>query len=310
MYRTGAAAAAWDAAASSSVDLPTPGSPASRTTAPGTRPPPSTRSSSSSPVGRAPAALASTSAMGTAGLAGARVAGGPPGPTPPRLPPARAALLRPAPPCPAPARSAPRPAPPRPSSPSSPAPRPARAALPKPAARVTASCSTVPQAWHSPQRPDHFVVRHPHSAHWNAGPPRTSPWPGRYPPAPTGRAADTPGRRHSCAPCGEQLRASRRISWPRRIDRRRRSRDTVRAECGRSPGEPSGHSAATPGGAIDARRSTRTGRRTRSTSRRASVTTGSRSWSPRTRSARTWTSCAGSPTITASRSSRCTRPAC
>ena len=41
---------------SSSVDLPTPGSPASRTTAPGTSPPPSTRSSSATPVGprRAP----------------------------------------------------------------------------------------------------------------------------------------------------------------------------------------------------------------------------------------------------------------
>ena len=67
---------------------------------------------------------------------------------------------------PSPGRASERPVPPRPSSP---APRPARAALPKPAARVTAICSTVPQAWHSPQRPDHFVVRHPHSAHWNAG---------------------------------------------------------------------------------------------------------------------------------------------
>ena len=38
------------ATSSSSVDFPTPGSPASSTTAPGTRPPPSTRSSSSTPV--------------------------------------------------------------------------------------------------------------------------------------------------------------------------------------------------------------------------------------------------------------------
>ena len=41
------------ATSSSSVDLPTPGSPASSTTAPGTSPPPSTRSSSATPVGRA-----------------------------------------------------------------------------------------------------------------------------------------------------------------------------------------------------------------------------------------------------------------
>jgi hypothetical protein len=29
----------------------------------------------------------------------------------------------------------------------------------------TAACSTVPQAWQPPQRPDHLVARHPHSAH-------------------------------------------------------------------------------------------------------------------------------------------------
>ncbi|ETZ98027.1 DNA repair radA domain protein, partial [Mycobacterium kansasii 662] len=40
---------------SSNVDLPTPGSPASSVTDPGTTPPPSTRSSSSMPVGRVPA---------------------------------------------------------------------------------------------------------------------------------------------------------------------------------------------------------------------------------------------------------------
>ncbi len=48
-----------DATASSSVDLPTPGSPASRTTAPGTSPPPSTRSSSPTPVGACRAASTS-----------------------------------------------------------------------------------------------------------------------------------------------------------------------------------------------------------------------------------------------------------
>lgn len=46
------------ATSSSSVDLPTPGSPASSTTAPGTSPPPSTRSSSGTPVERAVACSA------------------------------------------------------------------------------------------------------------------------------------------------------------------------------------------------------------------------------------------------------------
>ena len=56
------------ATSSSSVDLPTPGSPASRTTAPGTRPPPSTRSSSATPVARAAAASSiGTWPIGTAG---------------------------------------------------------------------------------------------------------------------------------------------------------------------------------------------------------------------------------------------------
>ena len=49
------------ATSSSSVDLPTPGSPASSTTAPGTRPSPSTRSSSPTPVRTRAAASASTS---------------------------------------------------------------------------------------------------------------------------------------------------------------------------------------------------------------------------------------------------------
>jgi hypothetical protein len=60
------------ATSSSSVDLPTPGSPASRITAPGTRPPPSTRSSSPTPVGRARAASALMVAIGRAGCTGAR----------------------------------------------------------------------------------------------------------------------------------------------------------------------------------------------------------------------------------------------
>ena len=42
--------AVWAATSSSSVLLPTPGSPASRMAAPGTRPPPSTRSSSGTPL--------------------------------------------------------------------------------------------------------------------------------------------------------------------------------------------------------------------------------------------------------------------
>ncbi|CAM5384287.1 hypothetical protein SFUMM280S_10854 [Streptomyces fumanus] len=54
------------ATSSSSVDLPTPGSPASSTTAPGTSPPPSTRSSSGTPVERAVACRPSTWPMGTA----------------------------------------------------------------------------------------------------------------------------------------------------------------------------------------------------------------------------------------------------
>ena len=49
---------------SSSVLLPMPGSPPSSVTEPGTRPPPSTRSSSGTPVGRPAAAIGSTSASG------------------------------------------------------------------------------------------------------------------------------------------------------------------------------------------------------------------------------------------------------
>src|SRR5690625_4125942 len=57
------------ATSSRSVDLPTPGSPASSTTAPGTNPPPSTRSNSPTPVGMYVAASAGTCPMGTAGMA-------------------------------------------------------------------------------------------------------------------------------------------------------------------------------------------------------------------------------------------------
>ena len=95
------------ATSSSSVDLPTPGSPASSTTAPGTTPSPSTRSSSAMEVFRRRALSVGTSPMGTVLSSGtdddtAR-AGAPP-------------------------RSA-----------------------------------TVPQAWHSPQRPTQRVLVHPHS---------------------------------------------------------------------------------------------------------------------------------------------------
>ena len=55
------------ATSSSSVDLPTPGSPASSTTAPGTMPPPSTRSSSPTPVGLARAGSTLIVAIGRAG---------------------------------------------------------------------------------------------------------------------------------------------------------------------------------------------------------------------------------------------------
>ncbi len=65
------AAQCW-ATSSSSVDLPTPGSPASRTTPPGTRPPPSTRSNSGTLVGRACAGAALIEAIGRAGSSGAR----------------------------------------------------------------------------------------------------------------------------------------------------------------------------------------------------------------------------------------------
>ena len=71
-YSTRVAALA--ATSSSSVDFPTPGSPASSTTAPGTSPPPSTRSSSDTPVGRARAVSSATSAMRRAGVVGAPAA--------------------------------------------------------------------------------------------------------------------------------------------------------------------------------------------------------------------------------------------
>src|SRR5581483_6886258 len=58
--------AVWAATSSSRVDLPTPGSPARRITAPGTSPPPSTRSSSATPLDTEVAASTATSPMGTA----------------------------------------------------------------------------------------------------------------------------------------------------------------------------------------------------------------------------------------------------
>src|SRR5699024_2515156 len=95
------------AASSSSVDLPTPGSPASRSTPPGTTPPPSTRSNSAMPDAERSVDSAFTSVIGrapTAGVAGA----------------VRAVWVIPA-------------------------------------------SSTVPHAWHWPQRPTHFPVVQPHS---------------------------------------------------------------------------------------------------------------------------------------------------
>src|SRR5207248_10258971 len=56
-------------AISSSVDLPTPGSPPTSTSDAGTRPPPSTRSSSGTPVGIRSASSASTSTRRSSGRA-------------------------------------------------------------------------------------------------------------------------------------------------------------------------------------------------------------------------------------------------
>ena len=75
--------AATDASAcSSSVDLPMPGSPPTTVTDPGTRPPPSTRSSSASPVGTGATASPTASVMGRGTDGGASTAPtGPAGPT-------------------------------------------------------------------------------------------------------------------------------------------------------------------------------------------------------------------------------------
>src|SRR5215831_7088708 len=141
MYSTGPDSDASAPASSRSVDLPTPGSPASSTTAPGTSPPPRTRSSSSSPVGRTLAARESTSVMGTAGAAATATT---------------CAMLR----------------------------------TPDPSRARPAVSSTVPHAWHPPQRPDHLVVRQPHSAQRYVGPADDFPMPGTVT---TG--CDTPGAR-------------------------------------------------------------------------------------------------------------------
>ena len=67
IYKAGIPFAAVCAATeSNSVDLPTPGSPASKIAAPGTNPPPKTRSNSETPVARACAADRSTSPIGVA----------------------------------------------------------------------------------------------------------------------------------------------------------------------------------------------------------------------------------------------------
>jgi len=237
MYRTGAAAARGTPPPGSSVDLPTPGSPATAATRPGHQ------AAAQHPVqlvqpGRAGPRGAGviTSPMGTAGSGrgqgGWRALRG-------RCPSRRRpALTHPGGCCRA------RQHPGRPGSAHA-----ARAALPKPAARVTAGCSTVPQAWHSPQRPDQLVVRHPPLRALERRPRRgLRHGPDATPGHRQRGAGDTPGLRHSCAPCGEQLAGARRISWQGgSIVPGIRSA----LECGRSHGEPSGHSAATPGGAIN-----------------------------------------------------------
>ena len=111
-YRARTPRAATDATTCSSrVDLPTPGSPASRITAPGTTPPPRTRSSSAMPVGLAAERVRSIWSMGWAEADTGPACG--------------VRLLVP-------------------------------------------TSETLPQAWHSPQRPTHLGARHPHSEHRKA----------------------------------------------------------------------------------------------------------------------------------------------
>ena len=93
------------------MDLPTPGSPASKIAAPGTRPPPRTRSNSPTPLVRALALAKSTSPIGFAAVVT----------------------------CPATNESF----------------------------LGAAISSTVPHAWHSPQRPTHLVAVQPHSTQRN-----------------------------------------------------------------------------------------------------------------------------------------------
>ena len=116
-YSTRRPARALCAATSSSrVDLPTPGSPDRRTAAPGTMPPPSTRSNSPTPLVRRGASVVSMVVMGRA----ARPAAGATGVTERTMP------------------------------------------------VVSAASTTVPHCWHSPQRPAHLGLVHPHSVHRNA----------------------------------------------------------------------------------------------------------------------------------------------
>src|SRR5690625_1646932 len=106
-YSTVPALVARAATSSRRVDLPAPGSPATRTTAPGTLPPPRTRPGARTPVARARAVSTSTSAIGWAATTGRA-----------------AAAVR---------------------------------------TVVAPASATVPQAWHSPQRPTHLAVVQPHS---------------------------------------------------------------------------------------------------------------------------------------------------
>ncbi|CAB4762896.1 unannotated protein [freshwater metagenome] len=99
------------ATVSNNVDLPTPGSPANKIAAPGTKPPPKTLSNSLTPLDLAFALAKSTSPIGRA----AEVT----------LPATSESFL---------------------------------------GADIS---STVPQAWHSPHLPTHFVALQPHSTHLN-----------------------------------------------------------------------------------------------------------------------------------------------
>src|SRR5579859_4027681 len=154
----------WWATASASVDLPTPGSPPTRMSDPGTTPPPSTRSTSVSPVRRRTASSRTTSAIGTASA----------GPGPPAWPAAAVSA----------------------GSRRGPGRRPAAGAARRSSTRLF-------HAEHPGQRPSHLLDSYPHSwqtktVRGSAPPERVAFGIARPPDYATARA-QSPGRR--TAPC-------------------------------------------------------------------------------------------------------------